>query len=66
MQNTALGKTCSDQTAPRGGCFQVGQLVNVVSRGRAKISAQVFPGVWGVDFIDLKGFGYVFESELTA
>ena len=65
MQSTALGKTHADQSAPRGG-FRVGQQVNVISRGRAKISAQVLPGIWGVDFIDLKGFGYVFESELSA
>lgn len=46
--------------------FSIGQCVRVRRRGRAKIAMQILPGIWGVDFLDLDGFGYVFEAEMTA
>ena len=46
--------------------FSIGQYVRIARRGRAKIAMQIMPGIWGVDFLDLDGFGYVFEAEMTA
>ncbi len=64
MQRSIKPRTGAD-SAKIHHSFQIGQRVNVASRGRATISAKVLPGLWGVDFIDLEGFGYVFETEMT-
>ena len=45
--------------------FRIGQKVRVERRGRAEIAQQILPGLWAVNFLDLEGFGYVFEAEMS-
>ena len=62
--------TSQDQPAsarpPSRPAFRNGQDVEIASRGRGRLDSQVVPGIWGVDFLDPCGFGFVFETEITA
>lgn len=43
-----------------------GQTVRVNNRGRGNLVSQPLPGIWVVAFSEMQGFGYVFETELSA
>jgi len=56
----------SASPAKPASAFCIGQCVRVATRGRARIAMQILPGLWGVSFLDLDGYGYVFEAEMSA
>jgi len=70
MDNFSQAYTDAPAFGPVGAAdsktFTIGQSVNVTHRGRAEITTKVLPGIWGVNFVDLSGFGYVFEVEMSA
>lgn len=42
-----------------------GQTVRINNRGRGNLVSQPIPGIWVVEFSQMQGSGFVFESELS-
>lgn len=64
MLLTQIQPKANEATASTG--LVEGQTVRVNNRGRGNLVSQPIPGIWVVEFSQMQGSGFVFESELSA